>query len=196
MADGGQIAPVSALAGHLAPRRAGPIGEAGPALHLSERPIGALWQVAAWPGHLGEAGTAVARAAGAAEAPGPGMAVLGAQTVLMRTEPLKWLLLADGPLARPEVAAADGTVLDLGHARTAIRIEGPATADLMARLVPLDLRARSFPEGRVASTGLHHMGVTLYRRSGGIEMLVLRSFALSVWETVLEGATPFGLEIG
>jgi heterotetrameric sarcosine oxidase gamma subunit len=188
------VTPVSPLEGHLAPGRSGLVTGAGPGIRLSERRIASLWQVAAWPGRLSQAGAAAAAAAGAPEAPGPGRSAAGDTATLMRIEPLKWWLVAGDDLDRPALDGQDGTVLDLSHARTVIRVEGPETAALMARLVPLDLRARSFPEGAVASTGLHHSGVTLTRREGGIEIFALRSYALSIWEHLAESAAQFGLE--
>jgi sarcosine oxidase gamma subunit len=65
----------------------------------------------------------------------------------------------------------------------------------MARMVPLDLRPATFPEGAVASTGLHHLGVTIVARNGGFDFLVLRSFGLAVWETLIDSAAQFGAEI-
>jgi len=195
MAETATIAPASALEGSLSPRTLGRLGEAGAGVRLSERPVGALWQVAAWPGHLDGAVRTAAKAAGASAAPGPGEAVAGSAALLLRTEPLKWLILSDGQLEAPAVPAGEGTALDLSHARTRIRVEGPETAALMARLVPLDLRETAFPDGRVAATGLHHVGVTLMRREGGIELLVPRTFALSLWEHLLEVAAQFGVEV-
>ena len=186
---------VSALAGHAAPRRFGPIGEHGPGIRLSERRLGSIWLVAAWPDRLDAAGAVAAGAAGVDAAPGPGASATGLGGTLMRVEPLKWLLIGEGEIARPEVVSADGTVLELGHARTVIHVSGPRAGELMARLVPLDLRPGRFPDGAVASTVLHHLGVTVLAREGGYDILVLRSFGLAVWETVIETATQFGVEI-
>lgn len=188
------VEPVSPLAGHVTPGRSGLATQAAPGIRLSERRIASLWQVAAWPDRLSQAGGAAAAAAGVPEAPGPGGTLAGSAATLMRIEPLKWWIVAATPIDRPALDGQDGTVLDLSHARTVIRVEGPDTAALMARLVSLDLRARSFPEGAVASTGLHHSGVTLTRREGGIEIFALRSYALSIWEHVAESAAQFGLE--
>lgn len=186
---------VSALAGHLGPRRLGIVGDAGPGIRLSERRIASLWQVAAWPGRVAEAGRAAAVAAGAEAAPKPGQSAAGGAGTLLRTEPLKWLLVAERALPRPAVEAADATLLDLSHARTVLRIEGSAALDLLSRLVPLDLRPRSFPEGRVAASGLHHVGVMLHRRGPGFDLYLPRSFALSLFEHIAEAAAQFGAEI-
>jgi len=185
---------VSSLEGFNAPRETGRIGESGPGVTLSERRIGSLWQIAAWPDRLAAAGEAAANAAGVAAAPGPGQSDSGTAT-LIRTEPLKFWLASDDPLPRPDISAEDGTVLDQSHARTVIRVTGPHALDLMARAVPVDLRPVAFPEGAVASTGLHHVGVTILARGGGYDIFTPRSFALSLWEHLIEIAAQFGVEI-
>ncbi len=186
---------VSALAGHLGPRRFGMVGEAGPGVRLSEAPIGSLWQVSAWPGRLAEAGRAAAEAAGAAEAPAPGRSAEGPRGRVVRTEALKWWVLSESPIEAPALSPEDGTLLDLSHARTRIRVEGPAARDLLARMVAIDLRLRSFGEGAVAVTGAHGVGLLLLARAEGIDVHVLRSFALAVWEDMAEIAAQFGAEI-
>ncbi|MGR3715778.1 MAG: sarcosine oxidase subunit gamma [Thermohalobaculum sp.] len=185
----------SALEGHNAPRQFGLTGPGGPGIRLSERCLTSLWLIAAWPGRLAETGAAAAKAAGVGAAPGPGLSATGEGGTLLRAEPLKWLLISEDEIARPALDAADGTVLELSHARTVIHVSGANALDLMARMVPLDLRPAAFPEGSVANTGLHHVGVTIVARDGGFDLMVLRSFGLSVWETLLESAAQFGVEI-
>ncbi|MFQ5564999.1 MAG: sarcosine oxidase subunit gamma [Paracoccaceae bacterium] len=185
----------SALEGYNAPRHFGLIGASGPGIRLSERPLASLWLIAAWPERLAETGAAAARAAGVDAAPGPGASATGSGGTLLRAEPLKWLQIGEDELARPALDAADGTVLELSHARTVIHVSGANALDLMARMVPLDLRPAAFPEGSVANTGLHHVGVTILARDGGFDIFVLRSFGLAVWEMLIESAAQFGAEI-
>ncbi|MEM1385050.1 MAG: sarcosine oxidase subunit gamma [Pseudomonadota bacterium] len=188
------VEPVSALAGHLEPRVVG--ADAG-SLSLSEAPVGGLWLLAAWPDRLAEVGAAIARLGGVKAVPGPGRFSAGPKgTAVIRVEPLKWLLLSPVAIAAPTLDPSLGTVLDLSHARTCIRIAGDARADLMARLVPLDLRPEAFPKGSVASSGVEGVGVTLLSHDAYFDMLVPRSFGLSVWERVLVSAAPLGARIG
>ncbi len=185
----------SALEGHNAPRQFGLTGPGGPGIRLSERHLASLWLIAAWPERLAETGAAAAKAAGVDAAPGPGASATGQGGTLLRIEPLKWLLASEDEIARPALDAADGTVLELSHARTVIHVSGADALDLMARTVPLDLRPAAFPEGSVADTGLHHLGVTILARDGGFDIFVLRSFGLAVWEMLVESAAQFGAEI-
>jgi heterotetrameric sarcosine oxidase gamma subunit len=185
----------SALEGHNAPRQFGLVGPGGPGIRLSERHLTSLWLIAAWPERLAETGAAAAKAAGVDTAPGPGSSAAGTGGTLLRIEPLKWLLASEDEIARPALVATDGTVLELSHARTVIHVSGSAALDLMARMVPLDLRPAAFPEGSVANTGLHHVGVTIAARDGGFDIYVLRSFGLAVWEILVLSAAQFGAEI-
>jgi heterotetrameric sarcosine oxidase gamma subunit len=190
----------SALEGHNAPRQFGLIGSGGrsgggPGIHLSERHIASAWLVAAWPQRLAATGATLVLAAGVAAAPGPGASATGPGGTLLRVEPLKWLLISEHDITDPSLDAADGTVLDLSHARTVIHVTGSNVIDLMARMVPLDLRLASFPEGSVTNTALHHLGVTILARDGGFDILVLRSFGLALWQILIDSAAQFGAEI-
>ena len=185
----------SALEGHNTPRQFGLVGSGGPGIFLSERRIASAWLVAAWPRRLAVTGAASAIAAGVSTAPGPGASATGAGGTLLRVEPLKWLLISEHEITDPPLDAADGTVLELSHARTVIHVTGPNVLDLMARMVPLDLRLASFPEGSVANTTLHHLGVTILARDGGFDILVLRSFGLALWRILIDSAAQFGAEI-
>ena len=185
----------SALEGHNAPRQFGLIEPGGAGIHLSERHIASAWLVAAWPQRLAATGAAVAIAAGVAAAPGPGASATGPGGTLLRVEPLKWLLISEHEITDPPLDAADATVLELSHARTVIHVTGPNVLDLMARMVPLDLRLASFPEGSVTNTALHHLGVTILARDGGFDILVLRSFGLALWQILIDSAAQFGAEI-
>ncbi|MEL6576735.1 MAG: hypothetical protein AAFQ81_12670 [Pseudomonadota bacterium] len=188
--------PASALGDRVLPRRVLPAGVEAPGVSLSELPIGALWQVTAWAPRLAAAGSAVAGACGAA-APGPGAAAGNGGVSALRTEPLRWLLLCEpgGPVGPPTLDPADGTVLDLGHARTRLRVAGPARLDLMARLAPVDWRAPAFGPGRVATTVLGRVGVTVLGREAHIELLLPRSYAASLFDLVADTAAGFGLEV-
>lgn len=63
----------------------------------------------------------------------------------------------------------------------ALRLTGPLAADTLARLVPLDLRATSFPPGTCARTALNHMAAILVREPQGFLILTFRSMAETAW---------------
>lgn len=181
---------VSALHSVSAPRRFGAPGEVG--VRLREVRGLQLHQIAAWPEHLQSVARQAAHAAAVDSAPRAGAAVESKHGALLRIEPLKWWLLSAAP---PQLAREHGVVLDLSHARTHVRIDGAHAAEFLNRHVPLDLRESKFAEGAAASTMLHHTGVTLWRSARGYELFMPRSFALSLWEVLLQSAAQFGAEV-
>ena len=110
-----------------------------------------------------------------------------------------WLVTQDpaaaAALARA-IAPQVATITALNHARIRLVIEGAAATALLARLVTIDLRPTAFPAGCFAQTGVHHAGVLL-ERSGAerYEMYVLRTYAVSTWEWIVDAAMPFGYDI-
>jgi len=181
---------LSALAGNYPQGRIGAAGEVGVRLEDIKNLV--LHQVGAWPATLHDVGRALAAHADAHAAPKPCSAIDGSEATLLRVEPLKWWLLGLEP---PELDAEQGALLDLSHSRTRIRVSGPRAAELINRHLPLDLRDASFPQGSVASSAFHHVGVTVWRSSLGFEMFLPRGYAMSLWEMLLESAGQFGAEV-
>ncbi len=79
--------------------------------------------------------------------------------------------------ARPGGLDGLAAVTDQADAWVVVRLSGPAAEDVLARLVPIDLRVRAFPEGSAARTLLGHMSVGILRASGAFEILAFRSMA-------------------
>lgn len=181
---------VSALDGHYPTGHIGVSGQTG--ITLTEIRNLQLHQIAAWPETLKSVGQMAAAMAGSGQAPTPGKAVTGSNGSLLRIEPLKWWLF--GGQAN-NVAADQGTDLDISHSRTHVRITGVEATTLLNRHLPLDLREKSFPENSVASTAFHHVGVTLWRSNEGYELFLPRGFAVSLWEGLMESAEQFGAEV-
>ncbi len=183
----------SALAGHYQQGKSGFLSKEGNAGVCLEDVQGlVLYQVAAWPDSVESVGEMVAKAADCKMAPGPCGAAVGKKAAVLRIEPLKWWLYGE---KASELEAEQGAVLDISHSRTQIRIGGAEACSFLNRHVSLDLREQSFPVGSVASTVIHHVGVTLWRSDKGYEMFIPRGFALSLWEGMVESARQFGLEL-
>jgi heterotetrameric sarcosine oxidase gamma subunit len=171
----------------------GPHGKPGePGVRLQEIKGLVLHQVAAWPQTVTQVGDQLAQVIGCTSAPDPGHSATGSYGIALRVEPLKWWLLNAEP---PQLSADSGATLDLSHSRTHIRISGPEAATCLNRFIPIDLRESHFTDGQVASSGFHHVGVTLWRSPTGLDLFVPRGFALSLWEMLLETAEQFGLDI-
>jgi sarcosine oxidase subunit gamma len=75
-----------------------------------------------------------------------------------------------------------------------LKLDGEASASVLATSVALDLDLAAFPAGRVAQTMIHHVDVVIHRRSEtGFELWVLRSFAESLAEWLLDQGEPAGM---
>ena len=184
---------VSALDDHRAAGRFG-AGER-PAVSLSEVRELSLFQLAAWPETCRTIGETAAGVLGTSSPPGPGQAMTGKKGALLRIEPLKWWLIAEGTAAMdpPAIPPDEGNVLDLSHSRTWLKVDGDKADMLLNHFLPIDLRSDAFPAGSVASTAFHHVGVTLWRGADGFNLLLPRSFAASLWQMLQESALQYGL---
>ncbi|MEM6661087.1 MAG: hypothetical protein AAF666_02810 [Pseudomonadota bacterium] len=150
-------------------------------VRLYQQPRGSLWQVAAWPDTFNAVDKSLAMACGC-DAPGPGQIIpTDDGRKLIRIEPLKWWIMgpdgADCPL-RPE--PEEGAWLDMSHDQAGIALEGENAAEILKRMVSLDLREAAFPTGRFATTQMHHMITRVLRRDTDVpryEVMVMRSYA-------------------
>jgi len=185
---------VSALTGHYQPGQFGIPGNGdSPGVILEEVPGLVLQQIAAWPDTLEEVGKLAADAIGSKSvAPGPCRALSLKKGSLLRVEPLKWWVYG---ASTDQITPEKGATLDLSHSRTQVRISGPAAVALLNRHLPLDLRESAFPIDSVASSVIHHVGVTLWRSRQGYELFIPRGFALSLWEGLVDTAAQFGGEV-
>ena len=177
----------SALDGHIPSEHIGEPGQAGVSFDVVRELQ--LWQVACWPDTAVAVGVALSDKVGIDRAPGPGQAKVSNGVAVLRVEPLKcWVLGGSAPALSDDM----GAVVDLSHARTHIRVSGPRAAELLMRHLPVNLNESAFALGSVASSAIHHVGVTVWRSELGYELFVPRGFALSVWQMLLESAAQFG----
>lgn len=79
----------------------------------------------------------------------------------------------------PDSSLAEAAALtDQSDAWAWLALEGGAAEDVLARLVPLDLRSRAFPEGACVRTMLKHLNVGLARTGPErFEIIAFRSMA-------------------
>ena len=185
------VEPLSPLTLKCVAGRHGASGDAG--LVLSSRPINGLWQIAGWENFetiakplletLGLPGLGNYRQAQAA----------GGVTS-WRIAPDK--LLLEGADDLTSHTAADLMVLDLGHARAAITLEGAAARDLLAQLIAIDTAPSAFGPGEFLQTGIHHVGVLIHcTGENSFDILVPGTWSETVWDVVVHNALPHGLTI-
>lgn len=118
--------------------------------------------------------------------------------------PGRWLLLATGPdsdlAVRTERLVGDGvSVVDVSHGHALCRVTGRATTALLSRLCPLDLRARSTPDGVAATSLLAGVVTGLVRDDRrGVPSTLLRydrSYGAYLWEVLLDAGREFRIEV-
>jgi heterotetrameric sarcosine oxidase gamma subunit len=191
----------SALASVLRPGRFG-AGTGAPSLVLSEQPLGTLIQLSGWRDSFADAAGALLTRLGfagtggfetAQEAPAGTAFRVGPERVLLRlTSPVAWHGVAAG------IDAALSPALDLSHSRTLIAIAGPDVPALLARLLPIDFDAASFPPGRFVQSAIHSVAVLVHRpvaADAAFAVYLPRSYAVSVWDLLTESAAPFGYRV-
>lgn len=185
---------LSALEGHLSRDRKPRDGTVG--ISLSQINTFSLVQISAWPDSLQDVGAEAAKMAGCDAAPEPGRSAFGTSGTLLRTEPLKWWLLNGAEnISLSDYSSSQLSILDFSHSRTRISLSGPKVRFLLNNFLPLDFSDARFPSGSVASSALHHVGVTLWRTEDQFNLFVPRSFAASHWELLVQSADQYGYEV-
>jgi sarcosine oxidase subunit gamma len=131
--------------------------------------LGPVAAIQPWPGRVAAVDAALkARGLGF---PAPGQSVEVADTRLVWAGRETAFLIG-----APAPELADAAVIDLTDGWAGLSLSGPGAEAVLARLVPIDLRAAAFGEGAVARTLLGHVPVLVQRRAGGFELLVMRSY--------------------
>jgi sarcosine oxidase subunit gamma len=139
---------------------------------LAALPQAALWIVAPYRGRA----EAAAAALGAAwPAPGRSVAVAGGRLVWSGLD--QALLIGAGPEGIAGRLAGLAAAVDVSDGWAGLALAGPAAADVLARLVPLDLAPAAFPPGAAARSQLRHVACLIEAVAEGYEIRVARSVA-------------------
>lgn len=172
----------------------------GVGVTLSEIKPGSIVQVAAWPGREKALLSAVKDVAGLGMPDGAGGGVHARAKAAFGFAPDTFLVVdgSEGLADRLAGAVSDetGTVTDLSHGRTAIRIAGARAEWVLAKLFAIDFSLADFPVGAGRSTA-HHDIFALVQRSGeeAFDIYVFRSFARSFWKALCHGAADVGYDV-
>lgn len=103
--------------------------------------------------------------------PEPGRAILGEGAAVIWTGLDQAMLMGPAPEA---TLSAHAALTDQSDAWAVVELSGEAGPEVLARLVPVDLRAQAFPVGAVARTLIGHMHAAILRT--GPESLRLFAF--------------------
>ena len=151
-----------------------------------------ILQIACWPDKIDEMNNLISKKLKINNIPSFNKGIIFENKSLWRMEPLKWWLFNKEIKISEQIA----TTLDMSHAFTGIEITGDNSSLFLNRHLPIDLRARNFPDLSSASTAIHHVSVKLFKISSNNYCLYIpRGFALSIWEILLETADQFGYEV-
>lgn len=167
---------------------------------LSETRPGSILQLAAWPGEEKRLMSAIYKVAGLALPDGAGGGVTNGGRSAFGIAPGKFTVIDDAEglaAAFSGVFTPDvGTVTDLSHGRTAIRIAGPKAEWVLAKFFAIDFALPAFPVGAGRST-THHDVFAQIQRTGAdqFDIYVFRSFARSFWKALCHASEEVGYEV-
>lgn len=167
---------------------------------LSETRQGSILQLAAWPGEEKRLIEVIGRVTGLALPDGAGGGVSNGARAAFGFAPGKFTVVdeAEGLAAAfaGAITPATGTLTDLSHGRTAIRIAGPKAEWVMAKFFAIDFALPAFPLGAGRSTN-HHDIFAQIQRSGPdqFDIYVFRSFARSFWKALCHASEEVGYEV-
>ena len=124
--------------------------------------------------------------------------VVGSYVTLLWTGPQQWLLVSEHTepaflITELEkmLAGTNATATDLSHGRVIVQIAGSQARELLAKGCPLNIQ--SVEAGDCATTHLGAMTVIIHWREADVcDIYVSRSFAVSLWEWLLDAAGEFG----
>jgi heterotetrameric sarcosine oxidase gamma subunit len=172
----------------------------GTGVTLGETAPGSIVQVAGWPGQEKALVVAISKITGLSFVDGPGAGIAIDGKAVFGIAPRRFLVVDDSEdLASRLIAGISekvGTVTDLSHGRTALRVSGPKAEWVLAKIFALDFSSSAFPEGAGRST-THHDIFTQIQRTGPsqFDLYVFRSFARSFWSVLCHAAEEVGYEV-
>jgi methylglutamate dehydrogenase subunit D len=172
----------------------------GAGVRLIETRPGSIVQLAAWSGMEKDMIAAIRAAAGLSLVDGAGAGVVKGGRSAFGFAPGRFLVVDQADGLGATLAAAitmeTGTVTDLSHGRTAIRISGPKAVWVLSKFFALDFSLPAFPLHAGRSTA-HHDVFAQIQRTGEeqFDLYVFRSFARSFWTALCHGAEEVGYEV-
>ncbi|WP_457937542.1 sarcosine oxidase subunit gamma family protein [Mesorhizobium sp. 10J20-29] len=172
----------------------------GVGVTLSETRPGSIVQLAAWPGKEKALIKSVKQLAGIALPDGAGGGIATEAASAFGIAPGRFLVIGEEEGLAAAFAAAvardTGTVTDLSHGRTAIRVAGPKAEWVLSKIFAIDFALPAFPLGSGVST-VHHDIFAQIQRTGAerFDIYVFRSFARSFWHALCRASEEVGYEV-
>lgn len=115
--------------------------------------------------------------------------------------PGQWFVIGDTPLSAAQIfgktPVLDGraSISDQGHGRVRIGISGAPVEAVLAKGTAVDLALSNFPVGHSTMTLIGHISALITRTGAeSFELLVLRGFAESLWDELIQMSLEFGVD--
>lgn len=115
--------------------------------------------------------------------------------------PGQWFVVGDAALSAAEIFGRTpmlegrASIADQGHGRIRIGISGRAVETVLAKGTAVDLDPAKFPVGHSAMTLIGHISALVTRTGAeSFELLVLRGFAESLWDELIQMSLEFGVD--
>lgn len=174
--------------------------ENGVGVVLSEMAPGSIVQLAAWPGQEKAIIAAIKKVAGLALPDGAGGGVANGSKAAFGFAPAKFMVVDDAESISEALTKAVspeiGTVTDLSHGRTAIRVSGAKAAWVLAKFFAIDFSLVAFPVGAGRSTVHHDIFAQIQRSAADqFDVYVFRSFARSFWHALCRASEEVDYEV-
>ena len=162
----------------------------------------AMVSIIARKGRRAELAAAILRNFGAALPTAP-RRVAGEEISFLWAGPDQWLAIAkleahtDLERELGHEIGAFASLTGQGDGRTVIRVSGPASPDVLATGVPLDLHPRAFKPGDVALSHANHIAVAFWQIDDAptYEFAVARGYARSFWTWLRDAGAKYGIDI-
>lgn len=160
---------------------------------LGERPVTDLWQIAGW-ANFAVAATPMLEALGLEGLGDYRSSRRAGSAICYRIAPDK--LLIEGAADVGAFVSEEIVTLDLGHARTAITLEGADAREVLAQAIAIDVSPEIFTENQFLQTGIHHVPVLIHCLGAErFEVLVPVTWAETIWEILCLNASSHGYEV-
>lgn len=158
----------------------GPVPLTLAATELAEAPILPMTSVAPYPGREEQVNAALKVLGLTFPAPNS-QSAKGEVRLIWTGRDQAFLIGASAPAGLADHAA----LTDQSDGWARLTLTGPQAEAALARLVPIDLRAKSFPIGTTTRAPLGHMSMILSRLgSESFEIMVFRSMARTAWHEI------------
>ncbi len=167
---------------------------------LTETQPGSIVQLAAWPGEEKNVIAAVQALTALSLPDGAGAGAANDTRAAFGFAPGRFLVVDQAEGLADEflkaVTSDTGTVTDLSHGRTALRISGPRSEWVLSKFFAIDFAQPAFSIGSGIST-VHHDVFAQIQRTGAdqFDLYVFRSFARSFWKALCHASEEVGYEV-